>query len=388
MIMKGNQSYPKPVRLKRSQISKGYYLAVAVFLTGTLSGAPCLSESVSEKGDDASRSALPDNQRLKGTVTQSSKPSPLLYGSVQAVPPGTSVNLIISGNLNSEISQKGDEVLARVACDVAGRGKVFLPGGWYMHGLVTNVATQKRGGRDGYVEVEFDKLVSPEGDIELPFKAKVSTKDNELKAIAKTALIDSGYISYGALGGSILSVQLTGIPVAIATHGISVGIGAAAGGMLGAIGAVKRKGNIRSFFPGDELKLVTAEPITLPGFDPTLIPSAIVPKTTPDLTISVEKVAFHKDPLGDKLSRLLTLDATIDNETSKEYSFFDLAILSDHNMRYYPLPAYVQIGRRKVAPHSKATAQLSFNVDSAKHKYWLLLLDKVKREEIGRANVN
>ncbi len=106
-----------------------------------------------------------------------------------------------------------------------------------MHGQVTAIGLQKRLGRDGYVEVEFDKLISPEGDIDLPFNTKFSTKDSQLKAISKEVLIDSGYVTLGALGGSIFSVQLTGVPVAIATHGISVGAGAAVGGGLGLIGA-------------------------------------------------------------------------------------------------------------------------------------------------------
>jgi hypothetical protein len=332
--------------------------------------------------------AAVETKQLKGRVEEIAKPSPLLYGSVQTIPTGTKVALTIMGNLNSELSQKGDEVLARVACDVTGGERVILPGGWYMHGVVTDIAPQRRLGKDGYVEVEFDKLVSPEGDLELPFRAKVSTKDGELKAVAKTALIDSAYVTAGAIGGSLLSVELTGLPVAIASHGISVGIGAAAGGTLGAIGALKRKGNIRSLFPGDELKLVTAEPIMLPGFDPRFLPSASMPVSVANLTLHVGKPTFAKDTLGDKLARRLFLDVTIENNTSKEYSFFDLAVLSDHNQRYYPLPACLQMGKNKVQAHSTGTAKVVFSVDSPKRKYWLLLLDKIKREEIARAPIN
>lgn len=324
---------------------------------------------------------------LKGSVSQLAKPSPLLYGSVETIPTGTKVDLTIMGNLNSELSQQGDQVLARVACDIGGK-RVLLPGGWYMHGTVSKVTSQKRLGRDGYIEVEFDKLVSPDGESELPFNAKFSTKDDQLKAVAKTALIDSGYVTLGAIGGSILSVQMTGIPVAIATHGISVGVGAAAGGTLGAIGALKRKGNIRSFFPGDELKLVTAEPIILPGFDQRFLPSAQEPLNNPHLTLLIDKPVFGHDPLGDKLSRQLTCTATIQNETGTEYSFFDLAILSDHSQRYYMLPNCLQTGQKKVPPHGKATARLTFSVDSPKRKYWLILLDKATRQEIARTKVN
>jgi hypothetical protein len=325
---------------------------------------------------------------LKATVSAS--PSPFLSGSAQSIPKGTKVNLSVMGTLNSEFSQQGDDVFAKISCNVANGKTVIMPGGWFMHGKVTDVAVQKRLGRDGYVEVEFDKIVSPDGEYELPFKAKVSTKDNQLKAVAKTVLVDSGYVGLGALGGSIVSVQLTGIPTAIATHGISVGAGAAVGGTLGMIGALKRKGKIASFLPGDEMKMVTVEQIELPGFDPAFLPSARVPISTPNLTLAIKKKpTFAPDPLGDKLSRQLHMDVTIDNATPNQYSFFDLAVISDHDKRYYPsLASDFQAIKKKVPSHSQGTAHLVFSVDSPKRKYWLIMLNKSNRDEIARAAIN
>ena len=73
------------------------------------------------------------------------------------------------GTLNSEFSQQGDDVFAKISCNVANGKTVIMPGGWFMHGKVTTVAAQKRLGRDGYVEVEFDKIVSPDGEYEPAF---------------------------------------------------------------------------------------------------------------------------------------------------------------------------------------------------------------------------
>ncbi len=354
--------------------------------TSSIGQLPTVPSTTGSTENEQSASAHASHL-LKGTV--SATPSPFLDGAVQSIPKGTKVNLSVMGTLNSEISQQGDEVFARISCNVANGKTVIMPGGWFMHGTVTTVASQKRLGRDGYVEVQFDKIVSPNGDFELPFKAKVSTKDNELKAVAKTVLIDSGYVSLGALGGSILSVQLTGIPLAIATHGISVGAGAAVGGSLGLIGALKRKGNIASFLPGDEMKMITAEPIELPGFDPAFLPSARVPVSTPNLTLAIKKPVFARDPLGDKLSRQLHLDVTIDNATANQYSFFDLAVISDHDQRYYPsLAGDFQAIRKRVPSHTQATAHLVFSVDSPKRKYWLIMVNKVNRDEIARTAIN
>ncbi len=327
---------------------------------------------------------------LQGSVIETVKPSPLLYGNLQTMPKGSKLNLSVMGSLNSQLSKVGDDVFAKVMLDVNSGDKVLLPGGWFMHGTVTEMATQKRLGRDGYVTVEFDKLISPDGDIDLPFKTKFSTKDNELKAITKTVLIDSGYMALGATGGSILSVQLTGIPMAIATHGISVGAGAALGGGLGLIGALKRKGKIASFLPGDELSITTAEPIVLPGFDARFIPSGQSPKTLPNLKLKANTYTFTKDPFGDKLSKQLLLSITVNNDTDKEISLFDLAVISDRGQRYYPSLTVdgLQTLKTKAKPHSSITANLAFNVGNSKHKYCLILLDKLNREEIARCQIN
>ena len=325
--------------------------------------------------------------RLQGKVTATQ--SPFLSGSVQSIPAGAHIDLTFMGNLNSEASQKGDEILARLSIDLKDGERVLLPGGWYVHGVVSDTKGQRRLGRDGYVEVEFDKLVSPDGQYELPFEAKFSTHDNQLKAVAKVVAIDSALTTKGAIVGSLVSVQLTGLPVAISTHGISVGIGAAAGAGLGLVGALKRKGKIASLYPGDERQLTVSEPIALPGFDPAAIPSAAPRKQIKNLDLEVRNSHFGKDPFGDSHSRLLTLDVKVNNQTQTEYSFFDLAIVSDHNQRYYPfLMRGEDNWKKKVPPKSAQEGTMSFSVDGGKRKYWLVLLDKNNREELSRVPVN
>src|SRR5262249_54295361 len=149
-----------------------------------------------------------------------------------------------------------------------------IPAGWFMRGLITDTKSQRRGNRDGYVDVQFDKLVSPDGQYEVPFNAKFSTKDKKLQSVAKIVGTDAKYMAIGGVSGAVPSVQLTGLPVAVSTHGISVGIGAAAGATIGLIGATKKKGSVATLRGGDQLKLTTVDPIMLPGFDQTLIPSS------------------------------------------------------------------------------------------------------------------
>jgi hypothetical protein len=327
--------------------------------------------------------------QLEGRVTKEAGLSPLLQGSLQTIPPGTELNLKVCGSLNSEFSQKGDEIVAQVSTNIGNGNHVFVPGGWYMKGHVVDVEHQKRLGRDGWVEVEFDALHSPDGDYELPFKAKFSTKDSQLKSVAKELAIDGGYVTEGALGGAILSVQMTGLPVAIATHGISVGVGAGVGGTIGLYGGLKRKGKIQSFYSGDSIKLTTAEPITLPGFNPTALPAAQAQAApTKNLNLGVKYPKFQKDPLGDKLTRLLSFDATIYNGTTKPYSFFNIAVVTEGDKPFLPALNMVQRLRQQVPPHECRSERLTFMVGPKNQKYWLVLLDPYSKKEIARTEIN
>jgi hypothetical protein len=327
---------------------------------------------------------------LKGHATAG--PSPFLEGKVESMPAGTLVTVQMSCHLNSQVSRKGDEILGRIAADTTNGQRVLLPSGWFIHGLVTNVEGRHRLGRAGYVEVEFDKIISPNGDYELPFKTKFSTRDNRLTAISKIVAIDSGYVGYGALGGAICAVQFGGIGTAIATYGLSVAGGAAIGGTLGLIGGLKRKGDIASIFPGDVLAMDVAEPISLPVFDPHMLSlnHPVVGNTT-DIHVNIDKVRFSKDPLGDRKARLLEVSLTVDNRSSRELSFDQLVVVSDHSLNPYP----PSLGRsnfaklkEKVSPRSRKSNELTFSVDSPKYKYFLVLMDGSRSTELSRLPIN
>jgi hypothetical protein len=325
-------------------------------------------------------------KRLQGTITKSE--SPFVEGKTEALPEGTKVGLSFQSHLNSEISNKGDEVYSRISVDVKDGKKILLPNGWFIHGTVTEAVKQKRLGRNGYVEVEFDKIISPNGDYELPFPAKFSTKDNRLKAITRIIAIDSGYVAVGGAAGALLSVQLGGIGTAIATYGISVGAGAAVGGTIGLIGALKRKGKIASFYPGDERSITISQTMTLPGFNQEMLEAAAKKEhTLPDLDITINDSKFGKDPFGDSRAKLLTLKLQVTNKGEKEYTLFDLAVVSDSETTYFPFPGQ-RLWSKKIAPNSSTEATVSFPVGSAKHKYWLVLLDKGRSEELSRVAIN
>lgn len=350
-------------------------------------GPVAASERGATSATDRARGIVRDDV-LKGTVTSTG--SPFIEGKTETMPVGSKVDLVMMVNLNSQINQKGDEVFMRVACDVNGDGeKVVLPGSWYVHGLVTEVQSEKRHSQNGYIEVEFDKLVSPDGEYELPFRAKLSTRSSTLKNIARTALIDSAHIGKGALAGSLLSLQLTGVSTAISTYGISVGAGAAAGALVGGAAALRRKGKISSLYPGETLKLTTAEPIVLPGFDPAKLPSARPFVPMAGLQVTVNKYRFGKDPFGDSDARELSIDVTIKNDTRRRFKFSDLAVVNDFDQVFAPtIASGFAMLRKMIDVNGSDTSSVTFNVGGPKRKYFLVVFDHGRKSQLIRVPIN
>lgn len=319
----------------------------------------------------------PQKTILKGGVSHNVSPIKE-DGSTETINQGTPVNLTISANLNSELTREGEDVIAMVSADLKDGNKVLLPGQWYVHGKVAHVEKQRRLGRNGSIDIKFDKLISPDGKYQIPFEASASTNESAIKSGLKHAAKDASYVSIGAFGGALASVQLTGIPLAVATNGYSVAAGAAVGATLGAIAAARRKGKMICTFPGDELRLRITKPLILPAFNPEALPSAAPLAHLDNFDIRITNWKFNADPYGDKLSRLLTVNFRLENRTAQKYRLCDIALISERNKLYRPYATrndMVEM-QKSVAPHATQEATLSFGVDNPHYKYRLVLLDR------------
>lgn len=327
---------------------------------------------------------------LQGKI-EMSKPSPFIPGKVETIPAETKVDLVVPAGvvLNSEISQKGDEIFVRISQDIKGGGKVLLPAQWYMRGLVTEAVSQKRLGRAGYVEVQFDKLVSPDGEYAVDFNAKLSTRDNKLTALTKIVAKDAAYTAVGAGAGAMLGLQVSGIPATIAMQGYNVAGAAALGATWGLIASLKRKGDIKNVYEGDELKITTSEPIKLPAFDPAQLPSAQAVKPLEGLEMKVQKYRFQKTPWGDKSAEYLIVDVEVRNKTSQPFYFSDLIAMSDKYQEYRQhISAAAKRKETQVLPGRSGTGNVVFLAGSKKHKYSLIFLSRRTGKELSRVAIN
>lgn len=333
---------------------------------------------------------MPEGNVLKGRISADSGKSPILYGSVQSIPKNTKVEMTLKCYLNSELSQKGDEVFARISRDVGDDGgKVFLPGNWIAHGFVTNVDKQKKNGRDGFVDVKFDRIISPDGEYDLPFETSFSTKDHQLKAVAKTVYRDAKFATKGAIAGSFLSLQMTGLPVAISTYGISIGVGAAAGATYGLGAAMLRKGKIAANFPGDHIQLKIAEPISLPGFNPLALDSAKNKDHLDGFGLTVTSHKFEENPVTkDKNGLVLFVSVTVNNDSKSLVKLSNLQVVSEMNDSYDLFIAAVGKNLPRLGPGKTQSITLPFLVDGKKLKYFLVLRNEPNGKELARTPIN
>ena len=162
--------------------------------------------------------------------------------------------MTVSQVLSSGYTIEGDEFFAEVTGDVIGDKGVIIPKGSVAHGSIKETGEAKRLGRDGYVNLSFDYIVTPDGR-EIPIEGDMTTK---LSAAAETTKIiaqDVGYTAVGGAVGGLLALNWLGIEAAIASHGYTVAGGAAIGGVVGLALALKRKGNEVLIAPGDEIKV-------------------------------------------------------------------------------------------------------------------------------------
>src|SRR5579872_4560229 len=121
---------------KRKAASFLLLLSVFVNSAATAAESEKSEGEVSEVQTDEIPASTKKQTRLQGSVIETVKPSPFLFGSISEIPSGVKLKLSVMGNLNSQLSKPGDEILARISYDVSSGEKVILPSGWFIHGTV------------------------------------------------------------------------------------------------------------------------------------------------------------------------------------------------------------------------------------------------------------
>jgi len=240
------------------------------------------------------------------------------------------------------------------------------------HGTITGSGESKRLGRDGYVNLSFDYLVTPDGR-EIPIAGKMSTKLHPVKAAAKIVATDIGYTAAGGVIGGFVAAQALGIEAAIASQGYTLAGGAAIGGAVGLGMSLYRKGKDVLIAPGDEIKVKILSSVELPVYREEALKQK--EEKYPGLDIRIANILYEKDPFGEV--NTLTLSVSISNMSDRTFSGMDIALVNDYNNIFNPsIFGDTKLVFAQFKPGDRKAGKISFAVNNIKQSYWLIVNDR------------
>lgn len=310
--------------------------------------------------------------------------SELFTGKVENLDRKDVLKLTVSQVLDGNFSQEGDEFFAEVTDDVSGEQGVIIPAGTVAHGKIKQCGGAKRLGRNGYLDLDFDYLMTPDGR-EIPIEGQMSTKLHPLTETGKIVATDVGYTALGGVVGGIVALNMLGIEAAIASQGYTVAGGAAIGGAIGLGAALYRKGKEALIAPGDEIRVKINTAVPLPVYKETALLQHEM--KCEGLDIKIINIAYEKDPFGEL--NTITLSLSITNMTKMTFSSFDLALVNDYNSVFHPsIFGDTNLMFQQIKPGDRVAGRISFSVDNIKRKFWLTFYDRKNRKPIAKISVN
>lgn len=324
---------------------------------------------------------------FRGYIEKTTEPqynSDLYTGEIHVIEKENTVRMTVSQVIDGSFSIEGDEFFAEVTDDVEADGGIIIPAGSIAHGRINSMSDAKRLGRNGWVDLTFDYIITPDGS-NVPIEGRISTKEHPLKETGKIIATDVGYTAAGGVIGGIFALQLFGIEAAIASQGYTVAGGAAIGGAIGLGASLYRKGKTVLISPGDEIKVKLSSGTPLPVYKKTAFLQEEVKYEGLDVVIS--DIKYEKDPFGEL--NTITLTMSVSNKTQKTFSSFDVTLENDYNAKFQPsIFGNSNLLFKQIKPGDSASGDISFSVDNIKRKYWLVFYDRTTRKPLAKISIN
>ncbi len=296
------------------------------------------------------------------------------------------INLTVAQVLSNTTSMEGDEFFAEVSDDVLAETGVLLPKGTIAHGKIQNIVNPKRFGRNGYVELSFDYLITPDGR-EIPIEGGMTSKLSPAKSVAQTAVESTANVAVGGAYGAVAAMEIAGLEGAILSQGYTVLGGAAIGGAIALGISLFRKGKDVLISPGDEIKVRIKSKEAIPVIKKEALKETEIKYE--GLDVEIFDVFLEKDPFGNL--NTISLDLIIKNNSKSDFSSFDIALVSDLNRSYTPsiFTDYKNsLAMETIKKGTSASGILSFSVDSPKRKHYLVFYDKRNRKPLAKISID
>lgn len=320
---------------------------------------------------------------LKGGVIQTNKKnsSPTVNeDDIKEIQPGSTVDMVISTAVTTGVNVEGDEFFGKVSKDYCVDGKVVIPKGTIVHGLVQELEGPKRAGRNGHITTKFDYMITPDGR-EIAIDGGSTTKDPKLKAAAKVVGRATGFTAIGGVAGAVMVMKYGGLAAVAASNGYALAGGAAVGGAIGLTAAMLTKGKNAMLQPGAEIRVKLTDDLKLPTMN---MPDASADNFALEgLKVKVLGLRFDKDPFGEPTEINLTLDVT--NHTENTFSTFEIGLEDEYGTMFYPSP-FGDTGMwfSKITPNAHVTSNITFNVDNIKSAHKLVFFKQYSREPLAK----
>ncbi|MCD8377351.1 MAG: hypothetical protein LUB59_01030 [Candidatus Gastranaerophilales bacterium] len=310
-------------------------------------------------------------------------PSDTFTGEYKELDTREDIEMTVEQVIDGNISVEGDEFFAKITGDV-GKNGIVLPKGTVAHGIVVQSKDAKRLGRDGYVMLKFDYLVTPDGR-NIPIEGGISTKMNPVKAFGKIVATDVGYTAVGGVAGGWLALNTLGLEAAIASQGYTVAGGAAIGGTVGLAMSLYRKGKNALITPGDKIRIKLKNPIELPVYRDEALKQEEL--QYPGFTVNITNLEYEKDPFGEPNTIALTLK--VENLSDKTFSCMDVTLTNDYKQVFYPsVFGDTRLMFQQIKPGDRIIGKMCFSVNDVKGVYWLTFYDRMTKKELARISLD
>lgn len=310
-------------------------------------------------------------------------PSEIYTGDFKEIDKKAVIEMTVEQVIDGTLTMEGDEFFAKITSDV-GKNGVVLPKGTVAHGIITQSADPKRLGRDGYVSMKFDYLVTPDGR-HIPIEGGMSSKMHPLKQFGKIVATDVGYTTIGGVAGGWLALNTFGLEAAIASQGYTIAGGAAIGGTVGLVMSLYRKGHNALIAPGDQIKIKLKAPVELPVYrDEALVQEEL---EYPGFDVFITNIEYGKDPFGEPNTIILSL--RIENMSDKTFSGMDINLTNDIQQVFYPSAfGDTSLMFQQIKPGDRIIGKISFAVNNIKGTYWLTFRDRLTKEELAKLSLD
>ena len=344
------------------------FFIVFAFLTGNTSVYAEVLEGHAEKTD----------------VYEQQMQQELFTGQVEHLERKDVINMTVSQVLDSNINMEGDEFFSLFTDEVKGDTGVIIPKGTIAHGRISQTGDAKRLGRQAWISLDFDYLVTPDGR-EIPIEGKMSTKLHPVAEASKIVAQDVGYTLAGGAVGGFMALNWLGLEAAIASQGYTVAGGAAIGGAIGLGMALIRKGHDVLIAPGDEIRVKINTSVPLPVYKE----SALMQHEMfyPGLDIHISDIKHETDPFGEV--NTITLTVMISNMSDKTFSGLDMALVNDYNSVFRPsIFGDTKLMFKQIRPGDKFAGRVSFAVDNVNRSFWLTFYDRRKGTALTKISLD